>query len=129
MATKDTDEVKKKAEEAVVVEKPAEQLRGQSQKKAEVQPTAADQKVTKKKQAFYTIAIVSGVILFFVGFGLGYLLGHNTASSSRSFPDSGTMQPPSDGGGRRFTPSSGTDNNTDDNSSSSSSSTPQTQTN
>lgn len=67
----------------------------------------------KASQTIITIAIISGVVLFFLGLGLGYMLGR-AGTSSRTNPGNGTMQPPSDGGGRRSMPYPDTDNTTDD---------------
>lgn len=122
MATKDTDETKKKVGEAAVAEvKQVEQPK-------DTQGAVDKNKTTNKNQTIITIAIISSVVLFFIGLGLGYVLGHTTADTDRSF-EGGTLQRPGDGGGRRFYPNSGTNNSTDNSSDSSSSTTPQTQTN
>lgn len=117
MATKDIDESKHDAgAEAVLVEQQS-------------QPAVVAQQVPKKKdQTVITIAILSGVVLFFVGIGLGYLLGHTTVGNDNDFRG-GAMQFPGDGGGRRFYPNSGTNDSTDNNSGSSDSSTATPQTN
>lgn len=122
MATKDVDESKKKVKE-VAVEQTQLEPRQQQQP---VGPVVAEKAVTKKNQTVITIAIVSGIVLFFVGFGLGYALGHTTTGFDSDFRG-GNLQSPGDGNGRQFYPNSGTNNST--NGGSSSTTTPQTQTN
>lgn len=110
----ESKETKKAKVEKEVI---GEEIKAQS---ASVQPEAPAAVVgkppkVKNKQMIITLAIVSGVVLFFLGLGLGYLLGHSTASTSRnSLPTNRNFTPPSDGGGRRFNPSSGTDDSTND---------------
>lgn len=106
-ATKDSTESVKKTKPVVTEEMPA------------VQPVAVTEPAVKpaaKKplstQTVITIAIISGVVVFFLGLGLGYMLGH-AGTSSRTMPGNGTMQPPPNGGGRRSMPNSGTDDTTD----------------
>lgn len=102
-------EAKKAKGEKVVV---SEEVQAQPEA---ITPVADKPPKAKNKQTVITLAIVSGVVLFFLGLGLGYMLGH-AGTSSRIIPGNGTMQPPSDGGGRRFTPNSNTNNSTDDSS-------------
>lgn len=96
-----------------------------------VEPTTTKAVKPKGKQTVITFAIISGVVLFFVGLGLGYAWGHGTTSSRSNVPGSGKFTPPESGGGRRTSPNSGTDNTTngDGESDDSSDSTSNTQTN
>lgn len=68
---------------------------------------------SKSNQTALTIAIVSAVVLFFMGLGLGYVLGQATGEQTRRFPGS-RLQFPGDGDGRRLYPNSrsNTDTNT-----------------
>lgn len=68
-----------------------------------VAPVVLQTEKPKNNQSALTIAIISAVALFFVGLGLGYLLGHSTSERSR-VPMNG-IQLPGDGG-RRFYPNS-----------------------
>lgn len=99
-------EAKKAKVEKVVVSEA-----GEAQPKTSA-PGAVKPPKAKNKQTVITLAIVSGVVLFFLGLGLGYMLGH-AGTSSRTMPGNGTMQPPPNGGGRRSMPNSGTDDTTD----------------
>lgn len=93
-------------------------------------PAVATPSKEKSKQTVITLAIVGGVVLFFIGLGMGYLLGHSTANNRGNFPGNGTFTPPENGGGRRFYPNSSTNNGTDNNTNSGSNDTnSKTQTN
>lgn len=71
-----------------------------------VVPAAVQAESTTKNQVALTIAIISAAALFFVGFGLGYLLGHSTNERTR-IPIN-EIQRPGDGAGRRYYPNSST---------------------
>lgn len=75
-----------------------------------VAPVVVQTEKPKNNQSALTIAIISAVALFFVGLGLGYLLGHSTSERSR-IPMNGIRFP--DDRERRFYPNSGTKNNAD----------------
>ncbi len=119
MATKDTDALKEQADKDIVEQQPHPEPQVVQ---TIVQPAVVEQSKAKKNQNAITIAIISGVVLFFAGLGLGYLLGHSALDGDRDFRG-GNLQLPGNGDGdRRFYPNSRTDNN----SGSGSSTTPQT---
>jgi hypothetical protein len=82
---------------------------------------------SKSNQTALTIAIVSAVVLFFMGLGLGYVLGHATSEQTR-FPGS-RLQFPGDGDGRRLYPNSRSNTDTNTGTGSSSNTNTNTQTN
>lgn len=126
MATKDTDAPKEQADKDIVEQQPHPEPQVAQ---TIVQPAVVGQSKAKKNQNVITIAIISGVVLFFVGLGLGYLLGHSTLDGDRDFRG-GNLQLPGNGDGdRRFYPNSGTDDSTNNSGGSSSTTTPQMQTN
>lgn len=74
-----------------------------------VAPVVVQTEKPKNNQSALTIAIISAVALFFVGLGLGYLLGHSTNERSR-IPLNGIRLPGDRE--RRFYSNSGTDTST-----------------
>lgn len=91
-----------------------------------IAPVLVQTEKPKNSQSTLTIAIISAVVLFFVGIGLGYVLGHTVALHDRDDVRGGSLRLPRDGGGRRFYPNSNTNTNGSSNNSNPS---PQTQTN
>jgi len=118
VAAKDSEEIEKKTEEITAVVPEAQVITP-----SKTQVTALE--APKSQQTMLTLAIISAAVLFFVGLGLGYVVGHTSAS--RRLPMNGLQFPGDNDGGRRFYPNSGTRNST--NSGSSSATTPQTGTN
>lgn len=101
MATKD-GELAKSTNKLVTEKQPEPQIVG---------PIVVQTEKPTNNQTALTIAIISAVALFFVGFGLGYLLGHSTNERVK-LPTNGTQIPRGDGG-RRFYPNSDTDTTTE----------------
>lgn len=87
MAAKDSEAEVKKPEQAA----PQPQV---------IAPVVVQAEKPKSNQSALTIAIISAVALFFVGLGLGYLLGHSTNDRAR-FPNRG-IQFRGDSDERRF---------------------------
>ena len=98
MATKENEADVKKSEPVI-------------QQPQVVAPVVVQTEKPKNNQSALTIAIISAVALFFVGLGLGYLLGHSTNERSRVPLNGIRFQ---DDRERRFYPNSGTNNNTND---------------